>query len=134
MPRAIQIAIQTAVGRGGVSVLAVSGDVALQPIPHESRARSAAFVGRPVVRPGDADLGRLADLLNAGHRVTLFCGIGCAAGRAEVLALAKRLKAPMVASLRGKSSVEPDNPYFVGLTGLIGLPSARTPSSTATCC
>jgi pyruvate dehydrogenase (quinone) len=122
MPRAAQVAIQTALGRQGVSVMVVSGDTSVERVPHQSVPR-AAFVGRPCVRPAEADLARLANLLNAGRRVTLFCGIGCAAAHAEVLALAEHLKAPVVYTLRSKGAVERDNPYAVGLTGLLGLPS-----------
>ncbi len=40
-----------------------------------------------------------------------------------MLALGERLKAPMVHALRGKEHVEWDNPFDVGMTGLIGFSS-----------
>jgi pyruvate dehydrogenase (quinone) len=76
-----------------------------------------------VVTPADADLDQLAALLNGPGRVTLLCGSGCAGARDELLALGARLKAPMVHALRGKEHVEWDNPYDVGMTGLIGFSS-----------
>src|SRR5207245_2360816 len=75
-------------------------------------------------RPADADLARLAELLNTARTVTLFCGIGSAGAHREVLALAEKLKAPVGYSLRGKQFVEHDNPYAVGMTGLLGWGAA----------
>jgi pyruvate dehydrogenase (quinone) len=63
----------------------------------------------------------LAALLNDSARVTMFCGAGCAGAHAEVMALAKRLKAPIVHTLRGKEHIEYDNPHDVGMTGLVGF-------------
>ena len=78
----------------------------------------------PLVRPADDDLARLADLLNQGRRVTLFCGIGCAGAHDEVVALAEKLKAPVGYSFRGKEWVEHDNPNAVGMSGLLGWGAA----------
>src|ERR671920_385625 len=77
----------------------------------------------PVVTPAAADLDRLAALLNGGGRVTVLCGSGCAGAHDELLALGERLQAPMVHAMRGKEHVEWDNPYDVGMTGLIGFSS-----------
>ncbi|MGL1437504.1 ubiquinone-dependent pyruvate dehydrogenase, partial [Vibrio parahaemolyticus] len=68
-------------------------------------------------------LDALAGMLNAAGRVTLFCGRGCAGAHAELLQLAEALKAPVVHALGGKEHVEWDNPYDVGMTGLIGFSS-----------
>ena len=73
--------------------------------------------------PSSTDLGRLAELLNGKGRITILCGSGCAGAHDELLALGERLKAPMVHALRGKEHVEWDNPYDVGMTGLIGFSS-----------
>ncbi len=75
------------------------------------------------VNPADEDVRQLAVLLNEADRVTLFCGAGCAGAHGEVLALAKKLKAPIVHTLRGKEFIEYDNPYDVGMTGLVGFAS-----------
>jgi len=85
---------------------------------------NGAFGAVPVMRPADADLARLAELLNSARTVTLFCGIGCAGAHDEVLALAEKLKAPIGYSLRGKQWIEHDNPYGVGMTGLLGWGAA----------
>src|SRR5580658_500725 len=77
----------------------------------------------PLICPSEADLDRLAKMLNEARRVTLFCGAGCANARAEVLGLAERLKSPIVHALRGKEYLEYDNPFDVGLTALIGFSS-----------
>lgn len=77
----------------------------------------------PILRPADADLKALADLLNRARRVTLFCGRGCAGARDGLLKLAETLKSPIVHALGGKDHVEYDNPYDVGMTGFIGFSS-----------
>jgi pyruvate dehydrogenase (quinone) len=122
VPRTVQIAIQNAVGKGGVSVIGLPGDVATQTVPDDSFSHGAV-VGHPTTRPSDEGLGRLADLLNGAERVTLFCGRGCAGAHDELMTLCERLGAPMVHALRGKEHLEYDNPYDVGMTGLIGFPS-----------
>jgi pyruvate dehydrogenase (quinone) len=78
---------------------------------------------RARVCPPDADLDRLANLLNESKRITLLCGSGCADAHAELLKLAETLKSPIVHALRGAECVPYDNPYDVGLTGLIGFSS-----------
>ena len=73
--------------------------------------------------PAPRELDRLAALLNENERVTILCGSGCAGAHAELIALGERLKSPMVHAMRGKEHVEWDNPYDVGMTGLIGFSS-----------
>src|SRR5271170_5594673 len=124
MPRTLEVAIRTAVGKQGVSVVVIPGDVALQPAADAPPVKVAGLlVPRPVVIPEKSDLDRLAALLNGEGRVTILCGSGCAGAHNELLALGERLKAPMVHALRGKEYVEWDNPYDVGMTGLIGFSS-----------
>jgi len=124
MPRVLEMAIREAVGRRGVSVVVIPGDVALQPSADAPPPKIAGLLPpRPVVTPAKSDLDRLAALLNREGRVTILCGSGCAGAHAELLALGERLKAPMVHALRGKEHVEWGNPYDVGMTGLIGFSS-----------
>jgi pyruvate dehydrogenase (quinone) len=124
MPRLLQIAVQTAISRGGVSVLVIPGDVATQKITSEALEHSV-FRTRPVVQPCESDLQKLADMLNGARRLTLFCGAGCADAHDQVLRLAKLLKAPIAYSFRGKEHIEHDNPFAVGMTGLLGVESAH---------
>ena len=124
MPRVLEIAIRQAVGRGGVSVVVIPGDVALQEAADAPAPKIGGLLpARPVVTPGKTDLDKLAALLNGGGRVTLLCGSGCAGAHDELVAVAERLKAPIVHALRGKEHVEWDNPYDVGMTGLVGFSS-----------
>jgi len=124
MPRVLEVAIREAVSRRGVSVVVIPGDVALQPAADAPPAKPVSLLPpRPVVMPERSDLNRLAALLNGDGRVTILCGSGCAGAHNELLALGERLKAPMVHALRGKEYVEWDNPYDVGMTGLIGFSS-----------
>src|SRR6516162_6959378 len=123
MPRVLQTAIQHAVSKRGVSVIVLSGDVASMEVPSDSLAHGLVSAV-PVVRRADAGLARLADRLNKGRRVTLFCGSGCAGAHAEVVALAEKLKAPVGYAFRGKEWVEYDNPYAVGMSGLLGWGAA----------
>jgi pyruvate dehydrogenase (quinone) len=124
MPRTLEMAIRQALGRRGVSVVVMPGDVALQPAMDAPLPKAASLLPvRPAVMPAKSDLDRLAALLNGGGRVTVLCGSGCAGAHDELLALGERLKAPMVHALRGKEHVEWANPYDVGMTGLIGFSS-----------
>ncbi|QGY00526.1 ubiquinone-dependent pyruvate dehydrogenase [Methylobacterium mesophilicum SR1.6/6] len=124
MPFVLENAIRAAVGEGGVAVIVIPGDVALRDAPKRPLAPRAGLVpAKPVVRPADAELDALAAMLNAGKRVTLLCGRGCAGAHSELLQLADALKSPIVHALGGKEFVEFDNPYDVGMTGLIGFSS-----------
>ena len=104
-------------------MIVLSGDIALQSGEHLSAPAAYQKPARPLIRPSDGDLDRLAELLNDSNRVSLLCGSGCAGAHAELLKLGETLKAPMVHALRGKEYVEYDNPYDVGMTGLIGFAS-----------
>jgi pyruvate dehydrogenase (quinone) len=124
MPRTLEIAIRQAVGNRGVSVVVMPGDVALQLASSAPAPKvSGLLPPRAVLTPAAADLDRLAALLNGKGRVTVLCGSGCQGAHDQLLALGDRLKAPMVHTLRGKEHVEWDNPYDVGMTGLIGFAS-----------
>jgi pyruvate dehydrogenase (quinone) len=124
MPRALEVAIREAVGKRGVSVLVIPGDIALQPASDAPPAKTAGLLpSAPVVTPASSDLDRLAALLNGKTRVTMLCGSGCEGAHNELLVLGERLKAPMVHTMRGKEHVEWKNPYDVGMTGLIGFSS-----------
>jgi pyruvate dehydrogenase (quinone) len=124
MPRTLDVAIREAVGKRGVSVVVIPGDVALQQASSNPTAKMASLLPPvPVVVPKQSDLERLAAILNGGTRVTILCGSGCAGAHDELLALGERLKSPMVHAMRGKEHVEWDNPYDVGMTGLIGFSS-----------
>jgi pyruvate dehydrogenase (quinone) len=123
MPRVLQSAMQHAVSKRGVSVIVLSGDVAAMEVPPSTFAHGLV-TALPVGRPADVDLARLADVLNKGRRVTLFCGSGCAGAHAEVVALAEKLKAPLGYAFRGKEWVEYDNAYAVGMSGLLGWGAA----------
>jgi pyruvate dehydrogenase (quinone) len=123
MPRVVQTAIQHAVGRRGVSVVALSGDVAAEDSP-DSGAELAMPLDRPAVRPADQELARLTELVNAAEKVTVFCGRGVAGAHAEVMAFAERVKAPVGHALRGKEHIQYDNPYDVGMSGLLGYGAA----------
>lgn len=124
MPRALEIAIREAVGKGGVSVLVMPGDIALQAASDAPPVKIEGLLPRiPVVTPDRRDLDRLAAMLNGDGRVTILCGSGCQGAHDELLAMGERLKAPMVHAMRGKEHVEWENPYDVGMTGLIGFSS-----------
>jgi pyruvate dehydrogenase (quinone) len=124
MPRSVEIAIREAVGKRGVSVIVIPGDVALQPAIDAAAPASLDLLPvQPVVVPQPAGLKALADFLNDASRVTLLCGAGCAGAHDQLLALGERLKSPMVHALKGKEFVEWNNPYDVGMTGLIGFSS-----------
>jgi len=124
MPRTVEIAIREAVGKRGVSVIVIPGDVALEPAQAAPPASSRCLLPPvPVVLPAQSSIKALADLLNGATRVTVLGGSGCAGAHDQLLALGDRLKVPIVHALKGKEHVEWDNPYNVGMTGLIGFSS-----------
>ena len=124
MPRVLEVAMREAVGKRGVAVVVIPGDVALQSASDAPASKAEGLLPHPpVVTPARADLDRLAALLNGDVRVTILCGSGCKGAHDELLALGEKLKAPMVHALRGKEHVEWNNPYDVGMTGLIGFSS-----------
>jgi pyruvate dehydrogenase (quinone) len=116
-------AILTAVVDKGPTVISLPGDIASANAPGHS-FHAVAIPDLPVFRPADADLDKLAEMIDAAKNVAIFGGDGCRDARAEVLQLADRLKAPVGYSFRGKQWLEHDNPNAVGMTGLLGYGGA----------
>ncbi len=121
--RTVQTAIQHAISKKGVAVIGLPGDVS-ELNAEEATTSNKIFKTNPVIRPSDDELKQLADLINESKKVTIYCGIGAEHSNAEVVELSKYLKAPVGYSFRGKMAIQPNNPNEVGLTGLLGLPSA----------
>ncbi|MGM4902775.1 thiamine pyrophosphate-dependent enzyme [Tardiphaga sp. 866_E4_N2_1] len=111
-------ACQAALTKRGVAVLVIPADVSNSPVHQELPYE--VHVSTPVVRPSDADLDAIAKILNESNSVTIYAGAGCQGAHDEVVATAARLKAPMAHTSRGKDFLEYDNPYNVGMTGMIG--------------
>ncbi len=122
MPRVLEIAMQTAVSRRGVSVIALPGDVALREAV-ERQPRLGFPQPSPSVSPSDAEIAALAKLLDGATKITILGGSGCGGAHAELIELARRLNAPIVHALRGKEFIEYANPFDVGMTGLLGFSS-----------
>ncbi|WP_020180291.1 ubiquinone-dependent pyruvate dehydrogenase [Methylopila sp. M107] len=122
MPEILHRAMRTAIGQKGVAVLVIPGDVALKPAPEAARV-DWPRLSEPRLLPNAADVAKLGEILDASSAVTLLCGAGCAGVHDEVVALADALGAPIVHAFRGKEHVEWDNPFDVGMTGLIGFSS-----------
>jgi pyruvate dehydrogenase (quinone) len=122
MPRTLEIAIQTAISRQGVAVVVLPGDIALkEATAQEPRLKFKPT--RPLLRPADSDLADLAKTLDSAEKVTILAGAGCAGAHGELIEVADRLKAPIVHAMRGKEYIEYDNPFDVGMTGLLGFSS-----------
>jgi pyruvate dehydrogenase (quinone) len=122
LPHVLEMAMRAALARGGVAVVVVPGEVFLAdapagPDPYPIR------VTTPVVRPDEESLAAAAQVLNYAGAVTIMAGAGCAGAHDQLIALAGALQAPVVHAFRGKEFVEYDNPYDVGMTGLIGFTS-----------
>src|SRR3954447_311267 len=111
-------ACQAALTKRGVAVLVIPADVANAAAHAEPPY--AVHAPRPLIRPSDADLDAIAAILNKSEAITIYAGAGCATAHDEVVATAARLKAPMAHTSRGKDFLEYDNPYNVGMTGIIG--------------
>lgn len=122
-PRMFQAAIQHAIHHKGVAVFGLPGDVSAMPA-EESIASRQNFNCETILRPADHELQGLADILNKYPKVTIFCGYGAREAHDEIVQLAAAMQAPVGYSFRGKMGIQYDNPYEVGMTGLLGLPSA----------
>lgn len=122
MPELLHRAMRTAIGRRGVAVLVLPGDVSLLEVDTDSvPAFALPTVTAP--EPMAEDVAQAAEILSGAKRVTILAGSGCAGAHDELVALADRLAAPIVHAFRGKEHVEWDNPCDVGMTGLIGFSS-----------
>ena len=105
MPRVLEIAVQTAISRRGVSVIAIPGDVALRDAV-EQGPRLHFPPPKPTVCPSDEEIATLAKLLNKSKKITILGGAGCAGAHAELIELAGKLNAPIVHAMRGKEFIE----------------------------
>lgn len=121
MPQVLHRAMRSAILNRGVAVVVIPGDVSLLEV--EDKLKPWPALHAPRTLPADQDLQRLVETLESSHKVTLLCGSGCAGAHDQVVALADALGAPVVHALRGKEHVEWDNPFDVGMTGLIGFSS-----------
>ena len=121
-PRTVNSAIRHAVGLGGVAVITLPGDItdlkAVEHVPTYAPARPATLT------PNPADIDEAAALLNKANKVAIFAGAGVEGAHDEVIALADALKAPIGHTLRGKHFIQYDNPFDVGMTGLLGYGAA----------
>ena len=122
MPRILEIAIQTALSKRGVAVVVLPGDIALLNAEDDERRVNFTFA-QPHIVPRPDELDRLANELNGAGRITILAGAGCAGAHTELIDLAGRLQAPVVHAMRGKEFIEYDNPFDVGMTGLLGFSS-----------
>ncbi len=122
MPRILETAIQTALAKKGVAVVVIPGDVALSEAVNQDRRVVFTDV-QPEIVPRREELDRLVAELNGAQKVTILAGAGCAGAHDELVALAGKMQAPIVHALRGKEFIEYDNPYDVGMTGLLGFSS-----------
>ena len=122
MPGLLEQAVQQAFDSSGVAVLTIPGDVGSLDAPD---AKPRFSRGQEPRIPGQQQISRAVELINANAKVTLLAGTGAKHAREELLALAERLKAPMVLTIKGKEQLEHDNAYQVGQSGLIGNPAAQ---------
>ncbi|MGA3045890.1 MAG: ubiquinone-dependent pyruvate dehydrogenase [Terracidiphilus sp.] len=122
MPRVLEIAMQTAISRRGVAVIAMPGDIALRDAVVQS-PRLHFHDAKPIVCPSEEEIAALAKILNDSKKTTMLAGAGCAGAHDELMEVAGKLKAPIVHAMRGKEYVEYDNPFDVGMTGLLGFSS-----------
>ncbi|MDB4924741.1 thiamine pyrophosphate-dependent enzyme [Mucilaginibacter sp.] len=122
-PRMLQAGIQYALNKKGVSVIGLPGDLTKMDA-EEGVSSTQNYNPVPEVRPSATDLKQLAQLIDEHKNIVVFCGIGAAHSHDEVVNLSNKLNAPVGYSFKGKMSIQYDNPNEVGMTGLLGLPSA----------
>jgi pyruvate dehydrogenase (quinone) len=119
--RVVTLACQAAISRRGVAVVILPADISQAEVKHD--VPFSVHYTQPVLRPSDAELQRIADLLAQGKRIGIYAGAGCQGAHAQLLELARRLQAPVAHTSRAKDFVEPDNPYNMGMTGIFGIES-----------
>lgn len=122
MPYVLEVAMRKAILEQDVAVIVLPGDIALQPIPESAKVKWNT-PKLPVLTPAQSELEHVAQILNDSKNITLLCGAGCKGAHDEVVKFAETLKSPIVHAMRGKEFIEYDNPYDVGMTGLIGFSS-----------
>ncbi len=122
MPRILAIAMRTAIVERGVAVIVIAGNVSTQQATHEAISLGLES-GQSQLFPSAESLSAAARILNDADRVTILAGAGCAGAHSELMALAEQLQAPIVHAFRGKEYIEYENPYGVGMTGLLGFSS-----------
>jgi pyruvate dehydrogenase (quinone) len=122
MPRLLEIAMRTAITKSCVAVLVIPGEIFLHDAIGDSPLPPIS-TPQPILRPCDDELRKASAILNEGKKITILAGAGCKDAHDDLIAVAAALKAPIVHALRGKEFIEYDNPYDVGLTGLIGFSS-----------
>ncbi|MDN6475083.1 pyruvate dehydrogenase [Corynebacterium flavescens] len=124
-------AIQSTMAGKGVSVLVIPGDVSTQEAENDAFTDSVISTGRPVVYPDPVEAAALTQAINKAKTVALFVGCGAKDAREQVLALAEKIKAPIGHALGGKMYIQYDNPFDVGMSGLLGYGAAHTATHEA---
>ncbi|WP_414496146.1 thiamine pyrophosphate-dependent enzyme [Stenotrophomonas maltophilia] len=119
--RVVTLACQAAISRRGVAVVILPADISQAEVKHD--VPFSVHYTQPVLRPSDAELQRITELLGQGKRIGIYAGAGCQGAHAQLLELARRLQAPVAHTSRAKDFVEPDNPYNMGMTGIFGIES-----------
>jgi pyruvate dehydrogenase (quinone) len=122
IPRILEIAVRTAISKSDVSVIVIPGDIALEEATSK-RPIPIFTAGNPKVSPAKESITKLADALNSCKKITILAGAGCASSHPQLIEVAGILQAPIVHAMRGKEHVEYDNPFDVGMTGLLGFSS-----------
>jgi pyruvate dehydrogenase (quinone) len=122
IPRILDIAMRTALSLSGVSIIVLPGDVALQEAI-SARPITRVKLSQVVICPSAQEIAEIAEVLNSAEKVTILGGAGCAGAHSELIKVAGILQAPIVHAMRGKEFIEYENPYDVGMTGLLGFSS-----------
>ncbi|WP_026879563.1 thiamine pyrophosphate-dependent enzyme [Ignatzschineria larvae DSM 13226] len=120
--RILMSACQAAITKKGVAVVILPSDISATEV-EDAPVLQQYQPKNPLVRPQDDEIQAMAALLNADGKIGIYAGAGCEDARDEVLALCEKLNAPMAHTSRAKDFVEWDNPYNVGMTGMLGVKS-----------
>ncbi|AKK03944.1 pyruvate dehydrogenase [Corynebacterium epidermidicanis] len=129
--RILHHAIQSTMGGNGVSVLVLPGNISMCDAEDDTYLNSKVAVDKPVVFPHPAQAADLVKAINEADTVALFCGAGCKDAREQVLALAEKIKAPVGHALGGKMYIQHDNPFDVGMSGLLGYGACHDATNDA---
>ncbi|MEJ5929020.1 pyruvate dehydrogenase [Corynebacterium sp. H128] len=129
--RILHHAVQSTMGGNGVSVLVLPGNISMEDAGDATYLDSAIAVDKPVSYPHPTQAAALVDAINKADTVALFCGAGCKDARDQVLALAEKIKSPVGHALGGKMYIQHDNPFDVGMSGLLGYGACHDATNDA---
>jgi len=118
-PRVFAEACRVALTEKTVAHVNIPSDVCAKTVSGSTKVWDS-IPSHHTTMPEQSAIEAAADLLNRSERVAILAGNGCRDAVDELLAVAGRLDAPVVRSLRAKDFLSEDLPRVLGGLGLLG--------------